>query len=225
MLVDILGRAIHDGDIVVVKGSGYGGGFEGSQKRMEVGVAIGNSIHTLTSSRRPRDMFLVMNPSKYELSIKEQVLDKRKKRDKEAKERAKARSVKKANEVGVIYMMSRYKEAFLYLGHKKVESYADDKLMETKEGHLYISLGTWVKDRDIFESYTLNNLSKDWCRISSSRGKLPYTFQIRKGHKTYEEKIGRCIDIKEEFEVKRDCECLINGEKPYNVLTVKVLNI
>ena len=223
MLVDILGRAIHDGDIVVVKGNGFGGGFEGSQKRMEVGVAIGNSIHTLTSARRPRDMFLVMNPSKYEVDIKEQILKARENRKAASKAASKAKSANKADEVGAIYLMNRYEEAFLYLGYKKIESYADDELVETKVGKVYLSLGTWVQDTKKFENYKLENINTDY-RFSSFHGDIPYAFDILKGTKTYTEKIGRCIDLKEEFEINKKCECRINGVEPYGMLKVKILN-
>ena len=224
-MIDILGRAIHDGDIVVAKGTSYGG----SQKGMEVGVAIGNSIHTLTCNRNPRDLFLVMNPSKYELDIKEKILSARDKKLKATRNKAKEKSKKeyKVKEPGLIFMTSMQKKAFVYMGYKKVESYADDNLIDTKEGHLYIELGYYVDKNEErlkqLKEYDMNNLIADR-RISSFHGQIPYDFEILKGHKVIEKELGRVVNMQEEYEFIVDCECFINGKKPYNKLKVKILN-
>ncbi len=220
-MIDILGRAVHDGDIVVVKGNNYG--YE-NQKPMEIGVAIGESIYTLTSIRKAKDMFLVMNPSKYEIEIKEKILKAREEKLAATKKRAKEKAKNKANKVGTIYLMSRYLEAFLYLGYKTVETYADERLVETVTGNLYISLGTWIRDnkKKQLEKFSVIDLQeRDYSTYS---GRIPYQFVVLKNHKQYDEILGECIDLPDEIELNYPCKCLINNIPPYKTMTIKISN-
>lgn len=68
MSKDILGRELHDGDVCVGKGTGrYVAG-------MDVGVWSGKSIAFRGGGKRSMgDVFLVVNPSKEELEIKEEI--------------------------------------------------------------------------------------------------------------------------------------------------------
>ena len=70
---DILGRELHDNDLVVIKGSG---GYESSAKPMEVGVFLGKSVRTMTATRTARDMFLIENPGSMEMDLKNAILKK-----------------------------------------------------------------------------------------------------------------------------------------------------
>lgn len=223
-MIDILGRAIHDGDIVVAKGSAYTGGSDTPQKRMEVGVAIGNSIYTLTCHRSPRDIFLVVNPSKDELAIKERIIKARNEKIAESKKKAKQRVANKADEAGSIYITKQYLEVFLYLGYRKIEAYADGVLVETKIGNVYLSLETWVRNNARYNELELAHLNK-LKSMYSFHGEIPCTFDVLKGTKTIDSKIGECIDFKDEFTIERKCTCKINGKKPYDMLTIKIRTV
>ena len=138
---DILGRELHDNDLVVIKGSG---GYESAAKPMEVGVFLGKSVRTMTATRTARDMFLIENPGSMEMDLKNAIL--KKIADEKAASKAKQTQKNKqsANEVGGIYKMHQYEEVLLYCGKKRVTVYKNGVLARQEEGHLYISAGKWT---------------------------------------------------------------------------------
>ena len=68
---DILGRELHDGDIVVTKGNQA----TGDKRSMAVGIYRKKSVRIQGGKwRTAKDMFLVENPTAVELGIKEIIL-------------------------------------------------------------------------------------------------------------------------------------------------------
>ena len=215
VMLDILNRPIKEGDIVIVKGNG---GYGGYQKSMEVGIRIGESIRTLSCSRNPSDKFLVENPGTKELEIKDEIYAQiAAKKAKSAKKAAEASKLK-ADIPGTIYMVSRYNEAFIYLGKVKIEGYFDDIFGCSKEGKVYVSLETWVKDKSKYVSMNMEELKeiiKGRYLSVFDTNSLPNNFEFIKTNKTYQEVLGKVSDFDPNFEVSFDCTCTINGAHPY----------
>ena len=147
---DILGREIHDGDICVGKGTGrYVIG-------MDVGVWDGNSIAFRGGGKRLMgDVFLVVNPSEDELSIKQEIitdLDKIKKA-KEAKAALKAIPSGKL-EVGGIYKNAS-NSLYLYLGKRTVTlTDCKEKKDKIETGHCFMYVSPHDTDDVITKSIT-----------------------------------------------------------------------
>lgn len=127
---DILGRELHEGDIVVVKGNG---GYGNPSKAMEVGIMQKNSVRTITGCRNPRDKFLVVHPSEKELEIKKTIL--------QAMELKKKKKKINATQIGMIYKINsshnNYCNYCIYLGYGKAK-YIKDGVMEERIGHTYL---------------------------------------------------------------------------------------
>lgn len=126
---DILGRELHEGDVVVCKGSGrsYDGG---PAKSMEIGIIRGKGVRTLTSWRNPKDKFLVENPSEMDMQVVKEIykgIDDRKHKVKENQAKK-----TKGNEVGKIYKNA--KGVYLYLGKGEVTSQRIYKRHNTLSG-------------------------------------------------------------------------------------------
>lgn len=210
VMFDILGRQINEGDVVVVKGNGsmYGG----STKFMEVGIRHGESIKTLSCSRNPKDKFLVVNPSKEELEIKEQILEKMegKKPMKVAKDKAKT--------VGTIYKLNRHSQLFVYMGNVKVESYKDTVLSCTQEGNLYINLGWNHKDLSKFKSMTQKELIdylREYRHLCVFGDTMANDFEFVKSYKVYDEVVGSVTGLEDEILIHYDWSGKIDGVFPY----------
>lgn len=215
VMLDILNRPIKEGDIVIVKGNG---GYGGYQKSMEVGIRIGESIRTLSCSRNPSDKFLVENPGAKELEIRDEIYAQIAARKAKSAKKAAAASKLKADKPGTIYLVSRYNEAFIYLGKVKIEGYFDGVFGNSKEGKVYVSLGTWIKDKTKYASMNMEELKeimKGRYLSVFERTSMPSSFEFIKTNKIYQEILGSVVDFDPNFEISFDCTCSINGVHPY----------
>ncbi len=179
---DILGRELHDNDLVVIKGSG---GYESAAKPMEVGVFIGKSVRTMTATRTARDMFLIENPGSMEMDLKNAIL--KKIADEKAVTKAKQTQKNKqpANMVGTIYKMTKDREVFLYCGKKKVSVYKNGQLTYQDVGHLYLSGARFLRDDSAVPGFTFDTFVKKNEEGLSSWGGY-HDIKIQKSVKNYE---------------------------------------
>lgn len=216
VMLDILNRTIKEGDIVVVKGNGSS--YSSSQKSMEVGIRMGDSIKTLTCSRNPSDKFLIENPGPKELEIKEEILSKIAASKRASAMKAAASSKLKADKPGTIYLMSRYNAVFVYLGKVKVQGYFDDVLGAEEEGKLYVLLETWNRDKSTYSHLDMKKfkelLSKRYLSTFNT-STISRDFEFIKSNKTYQEILGEISDFDPNFEIEFDCTCTVNGVAPY----------
>ena len=131
---DILGRELHDGDIVVTKGN------QATDKRaMAVGIYRKKSVRIQDGKwRTAKDMFLVENPTAVELGIKEIILREIELEKAEVEIRKKKTASQIAEEVGQIYILS---DGYAYLCcgwaniHRKQRGNS-----EVFDGYVYIPL-------------------------------------------------------------------------------------
>lgn len=151
---DILGRELHEGDVVVCKGSGSS--YDGTPaKAMEIGIIRGEGVRTLTSWRNPRDKFLIEHPSKRDMQVIEQIKQKMRQSKQATLEKQKNRF--KASEVGKVYKNS--KGYFLYLGKGTVDitsrmwrvdwnTKREDIISSknTYSGHIYLEIRNFSKE-------------------------------------------------------------------------------
>ena len=215
---DILGREIKEGDIVIVKGSGsqYS---SGPTKSMEVGIRMGNTIRTLTCCRNPKDKYLIENPCSVELDIKDKILSNLADAKSKANAKALARTKQIANVPGTIYLMSRYDEAFLYMGNVYLRSYKDGNLVFEQKSHLYISLATHIRDKNEYKSIKMSDVKfKVFQRGGLSTfndDSVGYSFDLLKSHKSYTEILGKVDDFIPELSIEYNCNCTVNGVLPY----------
>ena len=155
---DILGRELHDNDIVVVKGSG---GYESAAKPMEVGVFLGKSVRTINGTRSARDMFLVENPSSMEEDLRKAILEKIAKEKLATAQKQAKKKTQPANVVGMIYKMTKDKEVFLYCGKKKVSVYKNGQLIAQSSGHFYLSGARFVRNDTHVSGFTFDTFVKE----------------------------------------------------------------
>ena len=156
---DILGRELHDGDIVVTKGNQA----TGDKRAMAVGIYRKKSVRIQGGKwRTAKDMFLVENPTAVELGIKEIIL-----REIELeKAESEIRKKKTANQItdtpGQIYVFSDG-TAYLYCGNSHIRR-DNNGSKESLDGHLYLPL--WYGRDLIIPRYTeIQNL--DWNTVKS----------------------------------------------------------
>lgn len=190
MRKDILGRELHDGDVCVGKGTGrYVTG-------MDVGIWSGKSIAFRGGGKRSMgDVFLVANPSKEELEIKEEIekslseIDARRK----AKESMSTIPLSKLQEGGVYKCNNG--QIYIYLGKRKVtlEDYRRNH-NDIEEGNCFVYVNAKWSDDEIKENI-LN--------VNTYRG--THNIDVLKGNKKLTELI-RGIDLTFPMvnEVKRD---------------------
>ena len=180
---DILGRELHDNDLVVIKGSG---GYESAAKPMEVGVFIGKSVRTMTATRTARDMFLIENPGAMEMHLKNTIL--KKIADEKAASNAKKvqKNKQQANVVGGVYKMTQYEEVLVYCGKKIVTIYKNGSVMSQEEGHLYISAGKWMRDTSTVPRLTFDDFIKEETKMLASYGQY-HSCYVLKSPKKYSE--------------------------------------
>lgn len=190
---DILGRELKENDIVVVKGNGSN--FSNTkQKGMEVGIVRGKSVRTLTGNRNPQDKFLVVNPSKEELEIKETILNLIELKKSSKKKRVSVTS----SEIGGVYLYDvRHEYRCVYLGYGTLTVYKNNILYEQLTRHFYLDISN--RKESLKESINIINLDKE----------IEHTFHyyhldpnfLLKNHKTVIEKLGT-ISVPNNFSKK-----------------------
>lgn len=192
---DILGRELHDNDLVVIKGSG---GYESAAKPMEVGVFLGKSVRTMTAVRTARDMFLIENPGSMELSLKNAIL--KKIADEKAATKAKQAQKNKqsANVIGQIYKMTKDDEVLVYCGKKRVTIYKNGAVCSQEEGHLYLSAGRWIRDESNVPNLDFGDFIKNEERVISSFG-MYHEVSVLKNPKKFAKEFHQ-ISIPENFQ-------------------------
>ena len=132
---DILGRELHDGDIVVTKGNQA----TGDKRAMAVGIYRKKSVRIQGGKwRTAKDMFLVENPTAVEEGIKEIILREIELEKAETEIRKKKTAHQIANEVGKIYIFSDG-IAYLYCGWANIHQRRHG-VDERFDGYLYIPL-------------------------------------------------------------------------------------
>jgi hypothetical protein len=178
---DILGRELHDNDLVVIKGSG---GYESAAKPMEVGIFLGKSVRTMTATRTARDMFLIENPGSMELSLKNAIL--KKIADEKAASKAKQSQKNKqaANVIGRIYKVTKDEEILLYCGKKRVTIYKDGAICSQEEGHLYLSAGRWIRDESKVPNLDFRDFIANEERVIASFG-MYHEVDVLKNYKKF----------------------------------------
>lgn len=190
MSKDILGRELHDGDVCVGKGTGrYVAG-------MDVGVWSGKSIAFRGGGKRSMgDVFLVVNPSKEELEIKEEIEKSLSEIEVKRKEKESMSTISLSKlQVGGLYKCNNG-QTYIYLGKRKVT--LDDCYRsrdDIAEGHCFVYVNSECSDDEIKENI-LN--------VNTYRG--THNIDILKGNKKLTELI-RCVDLTFPMinEVKRD---------------------
>lgn len=188
-MLDILGRKLKEGDLVVVKGNG---GYETRAKAMEVGIVRKNSVRTLTATRNPRDKFLIQYPSARELEIRDQIL----KQEEEEKEKAKKRAAERAENKkknpaikrGTVYK-NYNNDCFLYYGYGTCEVYSKGVLTASKTGHMYIHIYPWYSkhvtlSEELLEAVGANTVKNNLVSFYEFMEKY-----ITKGPKTVKEEV------------------------------------
>lgn len=143
---DILGRELHDGDIVVTKGNQA----TGDKRAMAVGIYRKKSVRIQGGKwRTAKDMFLVENPTAVELGIKEIILREIELEKAETEIRKKKTANQIADTVGQIYVFSDGM-AYLYCGFAHIRR-DNNGAKETLDGYLYLPL--WYGRDLIIPSY------------------------------------------------------------------------
>lgn len=147
---DILGREINQNDLVVAKGTGrYNNG-------LRVGIFNGNSVRFKNSCGSYNQVFLIENPSEFELKYKNEILEQINKEKQLIEEREKERKSKKAIPKKELIIGQQYitdtDSKVIYLGYGKVNEYQaylgryeDWRLTKEEEGFIYINEG-WKQD-------------------------------------------------------------------------------
>ncbi|WP_313069952.1 hypothetical protein [Lacrimispora sp.] len=133
---DILGRELHDGDICVGKGTGR------DVCGMDVGIWSGKSIAFKGGNKRSMgDVFLVVNPTEEELTIKSDIEKSLIESENKRLERDSVKTIPLSKlEVGGIYECNN-NYLYLYLGKRKVTfknlqyKNSDPKV---QEGHCFV---------------------------------------------------------------------------------------
>ena len=153
---DILGRELHDGDIVVTKGN------QATDKRaMAIGIYRKKSVRIQGGKwRTAKDMFLVENPTAVELGIKEIILREieLEKADADIRKRKTASQI--ADEVGQIYILSDG-YAYLYCGWANIHKTHHGN-SEVYDGYVYLPL--WY-GRDNIQPRYANDVRMNWPSI------------------------------------------------------------
>lgn len=193
---DILGRELHEGDVVVCKGSGSP--YDGSPaKSMEIGIIRGKGVRTLTSWRNPRDKFLVEHPSEMDMQVVKEIykgIDDRKHKVKENQAKK-----TKGNEVGKIYKNT--KGVYLYLGKGEVTSqriYRRHNTLiseietingdvKTSSGNIYIEI---TRDLQLRGVHDFNDIKNYISSVSYGDSLV----EVLKGYKAVDNSVGE-LDI------------------------------
>ena len=132
---DILGRELHDGDIVVTKGNQA----TGTKRSMAVGIFRGKSVRIQGGKwRTASDMFLVENPTPVELGIKEIILREIELEKAEAAMHQKKTAHQIADEPGQLYVFSD-NTVYLYCGYWHYDKMHRGN-REIGNGHIYFPL-------------------------------------------------------------------------------------
>ena len=189
---DILGRELHEGDVVVCKGSGSS--YDGTPaKAMELGIIRGEGVRTLTSWRNPRDKFLVEHPSEMDMQVVKEIykgIDDRKHKVKENQAKK-----TKGNEVGKIYKNT--KGVYLYLGKGEVTSqriYRRHNTLiseietingdvKTSSGNIYIEI---TRDLQLRGVHDFNDIKNYISSVSYGDSLV----EVLKGYKAVDNSIG-----------------------------------
>lgn len=153
---DILGRELHDGDIVVTKGN------QATDKRaMAVGIYRKKSVRIQGGKwRTAKDMFLVENPTAVELGIKEIILREIELEKAEVEIRKKKTASQITDRVGQIYLLSDG-YAYLYCGWANIHRRQNGK-NEVFDGYTYIPL--WY-GRDTVPPRYASEVKMNWHSI------------------------------------------------------------
>lgn len=193
---DILGRELHEGDVVVCKGNGSSYD-SGPTKSMEIGIIRGKGVRTLTSWRNPRDKFLVEHPSETDMQVVKEIykgIDDRKHKVKENQ----AKKIK-GNEVGKIYKNT--KGVYLYLGKGEVTSQRVYRKyntligaietvngdVKTSSGNIYIEI---TRDLQLRGVHSFNDIKNYLSSVSYGDSLV----EVLKGYKAVDDSIGE-LDI------------------------------
>ena len=155
---DILGRELHDGDIVVTKGNQA----TGNKRSMAIGIFRGKSVRIQGGKwRTASDMFLVENPTAVEQGIKDIILREieLEKATTEMKQKCTAHQI--AVEPGQIYIFSDNR-AYLYCGRMHYDKHHRGH-HEILSGHVYLPL--WHQNNPARSP--ANYLGVDWKGIDS----------------------------------------------------------
>lgn len=187
---DILGRELHDGDVCVGKGTGrYVAG-------MDVGVWSGKSIAFRGGGKRSMgDVFLVVNPSKEELEIKEEIEKSLSEIEAKRKEKASISTIPLSKlQVGGVYKCNNG-QTYIYLGKRKVildDCYRSHD--DIAEGHCFVYVNEKWSDDEIKENI-----------LNVNTYRRTHNIDVLKGNKKLTELI-RCVDLTFPMvnEVKRD---------------------
>lgn len=190
MSKDILGRELHDGDVCVGKGTGrYVAG-------MDVGVWMGKSIAFRGGGKRSMgDVFLVVNPSKEELEIKEEIEKSLSKIEAKRKEKESMSTIPLSKlQVGGVYKCNNG-QTYIYLGKRKVTlSDCYRSRDNITEGHCFVYVNAeWTDDK----------IKENILNVNTYR--RTHDIDVLKGNKKLTELI-RCIDLTFPMvnEIKRD---------------------
>lgn len=193
---DILGRELHEGDVVVCKGSGSS--YDGTPaKAMELGIIRGEGVRTLTSWRNPRDKFLIEHPSEMDMQVVKEIykgIDDRKHKVKENQAKK-----TKGNEVGKIYKNT--KGVYLYLGKGEVTSqriYRRHNTLiseietingdvKTSSGNIYIEI---TRDLQLRGVHDFNDIKNYISSVSYGDSLV----EVLKGYKAVDNSVGE-LDI------------------------------
>lgn len=175
MSKDILGRELHDGDVCVGKGTGrYVVG-------MDVGVWSGKSIAFRGGGKRSMgDVFLVVNPSKDELDIKDEIEKslleiESKRQEKELKVTIPLSKL----QVGGVYKCNNG-QIYIYLGKRKVtlEDYRRTH-NDIEEGNCFVYVNLKWSDDEIKENILNVNTYRGTHNIDVLKGNKKLTELIR----------------------------------------------
>lgn len=176
---DILGRELHDGDVCVGKGTGR------DVARMNVGVWSGKSIAFRGGQKRSMgDVFLVVNPSKEELEIKQDIEKSLSEIESKRKEKESMPTISLSKlQIGGVYKCNNG-QTYIYLGKRKVtlEDYCSSR-DDVAEGHCFVYTNSeWSDDK----------IKEDILNVNIYHG--THNIDVLKGNKKLTEFI-RCIEL------------------------------
>lgn len=153
---DILGRKLNDCDLVVVKPTG-----KYSIKQLAIGLWQGNSVRFIGGKKASyMDYFKIVNPTKEELNIKENILNEIKcEKQIELQQKQERMSKKKIPQkdlkIGCIYEDDS-KNNWIYLGMCNVDI---EDCYKHKEGYTYVCIRDINKPIDNKDFLGFNNIS------------------------------------------------------------------
>ena len=134
---DIMGRELHEGDIVVCMAIGQ------NSTGMHLGVQMaGNSVLTKYGMKSSRNRYLIENPTKMEREYVDALLESRKNELDERKKKEAERKSKRAIRQKDLIEGHRYEDdrenIWVYMGKRVVIITKDDRSSNSQRGYLYL---------------------------------------------------------------------------------------